>query len=349
MEHSTNYIAVPPGATIGEQLETRGMAQKEFSIRMDMSEKHISRLINGKVELTKDVALRLESVLGIPASFWNRMETQYREQLAKVKAELSFEEDMQFATDFPYAKIAALGWLDKTRNLKEKVSNLRKFFEVANLGILTDLQIPGIAFRCSSESEKNDYALAAWAQKAKIESRSQQVSEINIKKLKQSIPAIRALTVLPPASFCEQLQSMLSECGIAVVFLAHIPGSFLHGAAFQDGNRMILGLTVRGKDADRFWFSLFHEIYHIIAGHVHNLKVTTKEQEDEADLFASNTLIPVELYDTFTRAGRYSRPNILKFADEINIAPGIVVGRLQKQNLIPYEYFHDLKEQYQID
>lgn len=69
MMRSRSYIATPPGATIKEQLEDRGMSQKEFASRMDMSEKHISRLINGEVQLTPEVAYRLEMVLGLPANF----------------------------------------------------------------------------------------------------------------------------------------------------------------------------------------------------------------------------------------------------------------------------------------
>lgn len=64
MVRSRSFIATPPGATIKEQLNDRGMSQKEFSARMDMSEKHISRLINGDVQLTSEVAVRLEMVLG---------------------------------------------------------------------------------------------------------------------------------------------------------------------------------------------------------------------------------------------------------------------------------------------
>ena len=79
MIQSKSILAVPPGTTIHEQLENRGMSQREFAQRMGMSEKHISRLINGKVELTPEVALRLESVLGIPAKFWNNLESIYRE------------------------------------------------------------------------------------------------------------------------------------------------------------------------------------------------------------------------------------------------------------------------------
>ena len=65
MVKSRSYIATPPGATIKEQLNDRGMSQKEFAARMDMSEKHISRLINGDVQLTPETAVRLEMVLGM--------------------------------------------------------------------------------------------------------------------------------------------------------------------------------------------------------------------------------------------------------------------------------------------
>mgnify|MGYP002625601911 CR=1 FL=1 len=71
---SRTIIATPPGATIKEQLEDRKMTQKEFAVRIDMSEKHISQLINGEVHLTPNVAQRLEAVLGVPAAFWNNLE-----------------------------------------------------------------------------------------------------------------------------------------------------------------------------------------------------------------------------------------------------------------------------------
>ena len=93
MVRSRSFIATPPGATIKEQLNDRGMTQKEFAARMDMSEKHISRLINGDVQLTPEVAVRLEVVLGVPAKFWNNLEAIYREKLIKVEAENAMEAD----------------------------------------------------------------------------------------------------------------------------------------------------------------------------------------------------------------------------------------------------------------
>lgn len=90
---SRSCIAIPPGATIKEQLEDRGMSQKEFASRMGMTEKQISHLINGEVLLTCDVAYRLELVLGLPARFWNNLEAIYREKIAQAEAENALDAD----------------------------------------------------------------------------------------------------------------------------------------------------------------------------------------------------------------------------------------------------------------
>lgn len=110
---SRTYIATPPGATIKEQLEDRGMSQKEFAARMGMSEKHISQLINGNVQLTNDTALKLEMVLGLPARFWNNLESIFREKLAKAQAENEMDQDKELAKRFPYPEMA------KHRRVKE--------------------------------------------------------------------------------------------------------------------------------------------------------------------------------------------------------------------------------------
>ena len=49
MIKSKTYIAIPPGTTIKEYLDDCGMNQTEFAHRMDMPEKHISKLIDGEV------------------------------------------------------------------------------------------------------------------------------------------------------------------------------------------------------------------------------------------------------------------------------------------------------------
>ena len=121
MVRSRSYIATPPGATIKEQLNDRGMSQKEFAARMDMSEKHISKLINGDVQLTPEVAVRLEMVLGVPAKFWNNLEAVYREKIIKVEAENDMDADEALAKQLPYNEMAKFGWVPETRVSQKRV------------------------------------------------------------------------------------------------------------------------------------------------------------------------------------------------------------------------------------
>ncbi len=90
------------------------------------------------------------------------------------------------------------------------------------------------------------------------------------------------------------------------MFSPHLPKTYLHGATFWMGqNKAVLMLTIRGGWADIFWFSLFHEIGHLL---LHGKQMVFLESEDienksskaeqEADQFAANTLIPPGDYKT---------------------------------------------------
>lgn len=347
MIKSKTYIAIPPGYTIKEQLEYKNMSQKEFAARMDMSEKHISKLINGEVLLTTDMAMRLELVLGISASFWSNLEFIYREKLAKVELENNMNDDLELVSKFPYNQMAKLGWVPKTNSKVEKVINLRKYFEVIKLDLLFEGTLQNVYYRRLINSKSQDYALMAWAQKAKLESRKKDVSPINIRGIIDSIPFYRSLTKEEPEVFCKKLEDNLASNGVSIVFLPYIGGSFLHGATFYDGKKIILGLTVRDKNADIFWFSFFHEIAHIVLGHI-NMTYDSK-MEEEANKYAEETLIPSDVYQNFIKNNKISIDSINTFSNEIGIDSGIVVGRLQKNGILKYNQMNELKKKYSLE
>ncbi len=359
MVRSKTIIATPPGATVKEQLIDRGMTQKEFASRMDMSEKHISKLINGEVRLTSDVAMRLEIVLGIPSSFWMNLESIYRERLVMAQIERETEEDLEIVKMLPYSEMARHGWVPDTRKPIERVINCRKFFEVVRLNLLNESLIPNIAYRRTGfisetgtgncAATRSDYALIAWAQKAKLSARKIRTAPIDIEALSSRLPSIRAMTLEEPDKFCPELCASMAECGVALVFLPHFGGSFLHGATFRDSNKIVVGLTLRGRDSDKFWFSLFHELGHIMLGHTEHEGGTTPSDERDADIFARDILIPENDFKRFILAGRFDKASVLAFSESISIAPGIVVGRLQKEKYVNYGYLEELKTKYAFE
>ena len=157
------------------------------------------------------------------------------------------------------------------------------------------------------------------------------------------------MTKMNPGVFCRQLKEVFVDCGVAIVFLPHIGGSFLHGATFYDNDKIVMGLTVRGKYADRFWFSLFHEVAHIIYGHIGQSSGTTIVDEAAADEFAKETLIPNREFSSFISKGVYTKSSLIRFADNVGVDAGIVLGRLQKEGYVNYNRYNDLKIKYKIN
>lgn len=80
---------IPPGELLEEELETRGMTQKQLAEQMGRPVQAINEIIRGKKALTAETALDLERVLGIPAYLWVRLEGAYRLALAKAKLQKS--------------------------------------------------------------------------------------------------------------------------------------------------------------------------------------------------------------------------------------------------------------------
>ena len=346
MNCSHTYIAIPPGETIKEQLSFRSMSQKEFALRMGLTEKHVTNLLKGRVQLTSNVAMRLESVLGVPAVFWENLEALYRETLIKVEEENQMEADAEIAKKLPCSDMVKNGWISSSKNSYDKVVILRKFFEVSTLQLINNPAINRIACRRFSSGDKSDYSLLAWAQQAKIEARNCNTAPINISGLKKVIPTIRSMSVSSPEIFCPELRNLFSDNGIALIFLPHIKDSALHGASFYDGKKIVVGLTVRGKYADKFWFSLFHEIAHIIYGHIGQANGTSDDDEKKADLFARETLVPSESLQSFVQDRIFTAGALIQFANSINIDVGILVGRLQHDGIIRHNQFNNLKRQY---
>lgn len=281
MTNSRTYIAIPPGATVKEQLLNRGMSQKEFALRMDMSEKHISKFLNGDVILTTDMASRLEMVLGLPARFWNNLESIYREKLQLIKEENEMDEDKELIENYPYSQMAKLGWVESSENPLVKVKELRKFFEVVKLSIIDNNLLPGIVYKKYDTNNGNYYSLITWAQKAKLEARNIKTKPINIDGIKDVIPSI--LNTEP-----NSVAELLAEYGVALVVLPKFNNTKVHGATFLDNKKIVIALI---DDDDNFYSNLFHEIGHILLGHINKDYIPDGNEERDAEAFSKSVLM----------------------------------------------------------
>lgn len=354
MEIKNGIIAIPPGESIKEQLEDRNMSQVEFAERMGFSTKFISQLLNGKVPLTHQTALKLESVLGVPARFWNNLEALYQEDLARIEQEEELESELFIADAFPFKDMVNKGWIAAKKAPHEKVEELRRFFEVASLVQVNHISKLAPVFRKLDNGKASDFALSAWLQKSYLEARDIKTKPFNKQRLKAVIPKIRLLINESPEFFQPKLIEALANCGVALILLPHLQNTYAHGATtWESKTKAIVTLSLRGKDADKFWFSLFHEVGHLILHEKDNTFIQYDDpaaediRETEADAFASDTLIPLEPYNAFIQYGLLSEQAILDFAAAISTRPGIVVGRLQHDHEIGFNQLNHLKIKYE--
>ena len=162
-------------------------------------------------------------------------------------------------------------------------------------------------------------------------------------RFRKALYQIRSLTAHGDPN---EIVNICANAGVAVVFIPEVQRCRISGAAWwASPTRAILALSDRYKRDDHFWFTFFHEAAHLL---LHSKKETFVDDdsdndilEDEANRFARDILIPpdraTELPTLLTDA------DVKRFAADIGIAPGIVVGRLQHDEIWDYNQGHRLK------
>lgn len=346
MKRRNKYLAISPGEIIKEQLETFNVSLEEFKNLMDLSLLEINDLLEGRLNLTHEISLKLEKIFGIEALFYENLEFLYRETLVKIENESLKEDDLKILKDLPIKEMMSLGFIQFKKNELDIKKEVLNFFDVCDLSsIFLDKKM--IYCRKLEDSKKSNIALLTMFQEAQNLSKNIKVNKINIELLKKNLNKIKSLSILDIDSFKYKLKDILKECGIVLLIMPSLKGSYLQGFTFKEEDKIVLTLTLRGKTNDKFWFNLFHELAHIILGHLdENIYVL---KEEDANMFASNSLINKRNYINFLRFFKINKEDIINFSYLENIHPGILVGRLQKDKVISYKMFNELKVSYKYE
>lgn len=341
----------PPGDTLAETLSELGMSQTELARRMGRPTKTINEIVQGKTAILPETAFQLENVLGIPASFWLARETAYRTSLARSVRQTAVvaPETVQWASQFPCKEMVKHGWIESCAKKAEYVQGLFEFFRVASVQAWdATWNRPEVAFRRSLTKEGNRHAVSAWLRRGEIEATSRKAEPYNADAFRAALDRCRELTAAAPEVFCPAVQGLCADAGVVVLFVPELPSASVSGAArWLRAQRALIQLTLRFKTDDQLWFSFFHEAGHVLLHPKKGIFVDnghgTSTQEKEADAFASNMLIPDDEFEAFARVRPLSAQRVQAFAVKQKIAPGIVVGRLQHERILPFNQLNHLK------
>lgn len=349
-------LPIPPGEFLEEVLEDLGMTKDELAKRMSRPAAKLSAIFKGEKAITPDTALQLEKVVGVPAHIWTGLEAEFRLVQARQQAKNEQEKlkhEAHLITPFRYSDLAKMGYVDKKQKSTDKVLELQKFFGVTSLKTVLELKNYQPAFRAGKQGRSPE-AVASWLRIGELESRKIDCQPFNKERLIKLLPQFRSMTKQPPEKFERPLNESLACSGVALVICPELSGTYANGATFWLNNQKAVAMmTIRYRWSDIFWFSFFHELAHII---LHRRKLVIlegnndepaqKELEEEANTFAADILIPREEYSVFIQNNRFFKGDIKLFASKMGIAPGIVVGRLQKEKRIEHSWHNDLRQRF---
>ena len=325
-----NFPVQHPRDAILFRMAEQGLKQKDL-VPFIGSKGRVSEVLSGARPLSLRMIRALSDGLGIPAKV-----LVAEPQIAEAHPEVDFAR-------FPYSEMAKRGWLNVAPNSTSDslISAVKSFFaEVSG-------QDFGYAYfrrtmHVGGDVSTNFYTLNAWLARILVASRDcVRGDRPSYRKPSDVSGYLRNLAQLSWSQSGPLLAvEFLEKTGIVVVIEPHLPRTYLDGAAFLDGDGTpVIGLTLRHDRLDNFWFTLLHEVAHVLChletdqeAFVDNTHVEPdgERKETEANRLAQEALIPRSVW---RRSNAYRRPStetILELARELRIHPATIAGRIRK-------------------
>lgn len=352
-------LIIHPGETIADVLEERGITQAELAAHTGVSPAYISNVISGKKDISTKFAMGLEYALGVPKSFWLNLQANYNAELLEINEEQTITEDENDAYNALGEVIKYLrkrGSIPAKQGKEETILSLRKALKISSIANLQTL-VPEGAFRLASKTTVDPYVLGAWLRLCQNTGNQNQTlasTGFDIEKTEELIADIKTIMLKTGCDLQQELMCLMRRYGIDFAVVKNFKGAPVHGYISQKKDGIFqMTLTIRGSFADIFWFSLFHELGHIVNGdvskgtkYIDGIANRDTDRECAADTFACNALLNPESYITFVDKGDFSINAISRYAATQNVMPYIVIGRLQKEKHIPYTWHSKYKLRY---
>ncbi|MBW4688851.1 MAG: HigA family addiction module antidote protein [Komarekiella atlantica HA4396-MV6] len=341
MNRTLTAARVPaPGRILSRELEARGWTQKDLAEIMGRPIQTINEIIRGSKQITPETAIELSQALGTSPEFWTNLEAKYRLHLAKQeKKEQDIARKSRLYTIAPVSELIKNQWIQKTDSIDDLEQQVCKFLGIPSLDESPQL---AVNFRCSQHQEPEIISQIAWVKRVDNLAKQKTIGSFDHRKLEAAIPEI--LACAEQAESIVRIPKLLTDLGVHFVIVPHLSKTYLDGAAFYLNKNPLVALTLRYDRIDSFWFTLMHELAHIVAGHqgiyLDNLDaLEDNDEEREANQKAANWLIkPQALQDFVCTTQKYfSRQVIEEFAHTQRRHPGIILGRLQHNELVPHK------------
>ena len=333
---------VPPGAIIREEIAARGWMQEDLARIMDRPAQVISEIISGKKQITPETALGLAAAFGTSAEMWLKMEVTYRLRLAQERGvDEAVQRRSRIFSLVPIKELVRRGWIEEAADVDELENRVRDFLGVASLDELPPVNI---AARRTVTREADPRAVLAWTRRVEQLASARKVAAYDRNRLEEGVGELLRLVAREDGP--ARVADVLGNLGLHFILVPHLPKTYFDGAVIPADGNPVLALTLRHDRLDSFWFTLLHEMAHLVLGHeggrLEDLDGDAggDAEEREADELAAEWLVSEGLLGEFVRRVKpyFSRQAIWSFSRSIDRHPAIVLGRLQHDGHVSQAY-----------
>jgi HTH-type transcriptional regulator/antitoxin HigA len=344
-KNKTPFLVIHPGKSLQDELEARGLTQSEFAEIIGRPARTVNEIINGKRSITPETARMIAAALGTSADLWLGMQADYdlyalREK-SKVK-EYEVKERSRLYLLFPIPELVRRNYLaKKIKGADELSSAVLKLFNKSSIEQFNrDTCLAN--FRTSKAGDIVKNYLKSWVLLGK-----EQAAKMLVKGSFDPIALEKFAFEIKKYSLekggITKVIDELSKLGVRMIFLPHFSKTRVDGAVtWLDRNNPIIIMSLRYDRIDNFYFTLVHEIGHILkhpneafSDDINN--TGDDDKENEANDFASEAFgFNVIVEELKRRKLNVDATIITSISRDLGIHPGLLVGRLHYEHILEY-------------
>jgi HTH-type transcriptional regulator/antitoxin HigA len=336
-------------------MEIREWTQEDLAEITGITLKHISRILLDKQPITLDTARLLAEVFKTSAQYWLNLDTSYRLWLEHEKTAQESEANVkaEIYGHMPIRDMVKKGRLKPFANIEEMKAEVLKFWnwETLDFAILDRQNIPCYTRKSTAYQQFNASYALTWYQMAKKIAGNIPRKPYNKPALIELYDRIHRFTIEQDGigRFLDELE----RCGVIFFVLPHLQKTYLDGAAFLSGDNPVIVYTGRYKRIDNFWFTIAHEISHVLKHLDQNspfilddLKDGEQNKlEDEANELAAEKLMHNEIAAFLNPYLNYLTVNrVEECASRYEVHPSVVIGKLAFDKDLSYKNLYLFNE-----
>ena len=336
----------PPGEILLDELNDRQLTQAEFSAIIDRPARTVNEIIKGKRSITPETAEVIGAALGTTPSMWLSMQAEYDLFLLNKKLENKTDEvkeRSELYNLFPIVDLVRRKYITSRKKVDDLKAEILKLLEMPTIH---EFQSQKLALLRASEGDIVFSYLRAWILLGKKAAKNLKgIGKYNKEKVVEFAKEIKNYSRTDDG--IKDVVSKLNEFGVRIIVLPHFSKTRVDGAAcWIKENEPVILLSMRYDRIDNFYFTLLHEIGHIILHSesedcfvdVDIYNPTQNQKEKEANQFALKMLG----FEGLNSELKYLEltPTVLsKKSTELGVHPGLLVGHLQHLRLLEYSAY----------